>query len=478
MVFSKISVLLEPISESAPCGLDLDLEGDLEFMNFLARADGFLPAAFFTRDADGKVRTFDRSTIVFDSETKTVAELLTRTRDLRLLTLQAKLSILNRQLPDLAVALVAISRLLADRWDVVHPCGENGDYTLRQVTLQTLDDNATVVLPLQHAPLVPSRRFGTIHFRHILVSKGEVAPREGEEFPDEGTIAAAFRDVDLNDLLATRDYIQAIRSALAEIQSIWIAKAGYEQSVTFPKLGALVERILEVLEDAVIRRDSGMALATTHVALSSNDAAASPPDASLSSASRESFGELQSATEASIALDKAAGYFAASEPSSLALLLVRQAQQLVGRSFFDVIQVLVPQHAEQAAVRVGLNLFEIPIERLAGASLKSEDDNDAIANIDDRLSFEKAPLPGNSAAVQQEPCSDHLPKDLSHKLSSFQPRTRFDAIALLEAVSAYYRVHEPASPVPLLVDRACADSRKDFISLLREVLPGLSSTPE
>ncbi len=47
---------LAPISPEAPCGPDLDAEGDLEFMNFLAAVEGQLPSSYFS---------FDRKTIDF-----------------------------------------------------------------------------------------------------------------------------------------------------------------------------------------------------------------------------------------------------------------------------------------------------------------------------------------------------------------------------------------------------------------------------
>ena len=37
-------------------------------------------------------------------------------------------------------------------------------------------------------------------------------------------------------------------------------------------------------------------------------------------------------------------YFCSVEPSNPALLLVRQAQQLIGKSFLEVMQILIPEH--------------------------------------------------------------------------------------------------------------------------------------
>ena len=53
----------------------------------------------------------------------------------------------------------------------------------------------------------------------------------------------------------------------------------------------------------------------------------------------------------------------------------------------------------------------------------------------------------------------------------FVANSRPEAVALLERVLAYYRVAEPTSPVPLLVERAIELSSKSFIDLLGSVLP-------
>jgi type VI secretion system protein ImpA len=56
-------------------------------------------------------------------------------------------------------------------------------------------------------------------------------------------------------------------------------------------------------------------------------------------------------------------------------------------------------------------------------------------------------------------------------VNGFKVTTRQKAIDLLQQVGAFYRLSEPASPIPLLTDRACGLSQKDFLSLLKDVLP-------
>jgi type VI secretion system protein ImpA len=50
-------------------------------------------------------------------------------------------------------------------------------------------------------------------------------------------------------------------------------------------------------------------------------------------------------------------------------------------------------------------------------------------------------------------------------------RTREDALRALDAVAAYFRVHEPSSPVPLFCDRARRLVDKPFLDVLADIAP-------
>ena len=59
-----------------------------------------------------------------------------------------------------------------------------------------------------------------------------------------------------------------------------------------------------------------------------------------------------SLVQARAALAAIADYYSSREPSSPTLPLVRQAHQLIGKSFFDIINILVPSQMDQAAFRI------------------------------------------------------------------------------------------------------------------------------
>jgi type VI secretion system protein ImpA len=49
--------------------------------------------------------------------------------------------------------------------------------------------------------------------------------------------------------------------------------------------------------------------------------------------------------------------------------------------------------------------------------------------------------------------------------------SRADVARTLDRLCEYYRVHEPSSPIPLLLQRAKRLVDKDFLSILRDLAP-------
>jgi type VI secretion system protein ImpA len=53
----------------------------------------------------------------------------------------------------------------------------------------------------------------------------------------------------------------------------------------------------------------------------------------------------------------------------------------------------------------------------------------------------------------------------------YRVESRSQAIALLEQVQRFFRRAEPSSPVPMLCERARALAERDFMGVLKDVLP-------
>ena len=107
-----LSTITEPISDDEPCGPDLDMAFDDDFMNFDAEIQGVLPDRYFS---------FDSGDVNFADYYERLAGLMERTRDIRLLVSLAKLRILEGNLDGYIDVIVAIHELCKEHWMDVHP---------------------------------------------------------------------------------------------------------------------------------------------------------------------------------------------------------------------------------------------------------------------------------------------------------------------------------------------------------------------
>ena len=425
---------LPPVSPDDPCGPDLDLEGDADFLRFVAETEGLLPAK------PENYYELKRESVDFRAAFGQADKLLKRTLDARILVLLAKLSLLNRDLLGFAGFIGNLAWAVGEHWEDLHPRAEEGDYSLRLSQLETLEDNASVLLPLQYAALVESQREGALCYRDQLVATGAAQPRsvtrlsatgEQETTADEKlmpakTIERLLRNVEIEKLVGSFEAVRGLLASCQSIRATTTERLGVQRAPQLPKLEKLVAGMAEFLRAAVFARDPTLApapeLAKEDKETSADEAVAGAAEPAPAFASR---------AEVDAALASAFGYFAASEPTSPALLLIRQARETLGKNLYEVMQLLAPPHADAARVFVGPEgAFTVPVNSLANA-----------------------PTAGLEPA-QSEPAA-----------------SRGAALALIDAVAQHMLRAEPSSPVPYLLERAKSLASRDFLSLLADVLP-------
>jgi type VI secretion system protein ImpA len=294
-----------------------------------------------------------------------------------------------------------------------------------------------VIFPMQYAPLFDTRRSGQISYRSWMVACGEVMARPGENKLSPAAVIEARSDADPDALATSRRTIAAIRNSVLQIRN---AFARQSAAPGLDNLSALVGKIslfidpngAEGSEAATVEDGAAGAISESTV----NESARSSTD-----------GAPTSLAQASDALAAIASYYSQSEPSSPILPLVRQAHQLIGKSFYDVLTILVPTQMDKAAFQIGGDqVFELPIGKLSALSAVPPISSEPAAQAGD----------GSSTAVP-------APR--------FRVSSRSQAIALLDQVQRFFRYSEPSSPVPMLCDRARALAERDFMSVLRDVLP-------
>jgi type VI secretion system protein ImpA len=232
-----------------------------------------------------------------------------------------------------------------------------------------------------------------------------------------------------------RDRFTSSLIDLQKIRDLFVAKVSYEASPQFDQLPAFLTGTKELLDSIITQRVPPDISESTSEARgteeNSEDAAA--PDRSQDGAALH--GEVQTIREASSALHAIVNYYSLAEPSSPARLLVRQAHQLVGKSFVEAMQILAPELVEETRIDITGSL----------------------------------PFSLNFAQLQALAIEDQAAPDEQEEVRSFTVASRQEASELMKAIERCYRKLEPSSPIPLLLERARKFVAKDFATLLREV---------
>ncbi|WP_064033510.1 MULTISPECIES: ImpA family type VI secretion system protein [unclassified Methylosinus] len=452
---------IAPLSDRDPCGPDLDLQGDDDYLNFVAVAEGLLPTEYF-RDGEA----FDASQPAMLAHFDQIGALMRRTRDIRLFCLVARFAILRRDYEQFVGAVHAIAELLTANWEEAHPGAENGSFALRAAALGPLNES-TVIFPLQYMPLCEDRRFGVIHYRAQMCAVGEAKPREGEPILSSLSISQAFRDCERERLVTKRVLIDRLAEALETIHSCFGRMCGFDKTPRLDKIRATVAGMRALLTEAAGDEPKG-------------DAAANgKPEPRHYADSR-----IDAPAHARRALDATMDYFRRHEPSSPVLPLVAKARDIQGKSLAEVLESLVPRHASDAEYEIGdQKFFALPLDLLTQVTPPAEgyceDSGAEIETEPHAPTHEDAEEQSDphydewNEAPTDEPYVDHLPLAAAFPIPPepiFRVATRAEAMQLLDETSRYFQIAEPSSPIPWLIASAKKLAEKDFLSLLGELL--------
>jgi type VI secretion system protein ImpA len=438
--------LLSPVSDAEPCGPDLDEDGDDAYLNYVLGAGNRLPERYINPETGAP---FDRGAVDLKAETSAIAALLERSRDLRLLTLDVRFHALAGQIEGMVEGVAGMAALLDAHWDHVHPRGMDGEFTLRQNTVLALDDRATTVLPLRHAPILVDQRAGSICLNDYMLATGAATPREDERVIDVNQILFLFNSEAHRPRVETvHAALIGLRANLARIATAFAQNTDYAFPVEFDLLSGVAADILKAIEAG--RTDLGAKDETTPppdngATADFPEQASGPTGGGRASAPASAVGAIANQAASAAALLAAEGYFGRNEPSSPALILVHQARLLVGRPLVEALEALLPDNVEYAT---------IPVDPTAGFSI-------GIAKM--RTITED--YVANAEVLADDP----------EVVPSFEARTRAEALQLLAAVSAFYRSAEPSSPIPMMLGRAERFANQSFQSILAELMPRPSS---
>lgn len=436
--------LKDPVSADAPCGPDLEATDDDAFLDYYYEAESRMPERYFTPGIKGPDdefvpgTAFDPASIKHADEKKAITALLKRSRDLRLVSLLARLMALSGRLGDFADAVTGMADLLETFPEDVHPSG-GGD---RRSAVDELGNNAIVAIPLQHINLAGA---GEVTYRKYLAATGQSEPREGEVGLNPGTLTSEIGSP--GNSKAVDAAHGALSQAAAGLHRIQAACLRLENPFN-PTLTATVKAI-EGIQQLIAEGRSDLqpwSETTTPEEVVEEEIANAEDSEMLDDAPIANVpvqdvpaGVIANRAAALQALNVLEGYMATHEPSSPSLLLITQARLLVGRPLVEAIETLMPEHANKTKITLGENTgFVLYMDRLkmlaqeAGAraqSLESED-------------------PGPTPTLE----------------------SRANIAPLLASVETFFRAKEPASPIPVLLFRAKALLDKDFSATVTDLI--------
>ena len=125
---------------------------------------------------------------------------------------------------------------------------------------------------------------------------------------------------------------------------------------------------------------------------------------------------------------------------------------------------------------------------VAGIKEKTSDEVTTFAPLQKELKYLLKFYVNNSSVVEETSSADNTSDDTStvvanaspsravqgqsFDFSTFIPATRAEAVLLLKKSAEYFKINEPNSPIPFLVDRAIRMSSMSFMDLINDVEPG------
>jgi type VI secretion system protein ImpA len=427
-----VDALLLPLSADAPCGPDLVASDDEAFLDYYFEALARLPERFYN-DKTGAM--FDRKSVDLKGETAAIGGLLKRSRDLRLLSLEAQFQILGGQLFGFIDCVRAMAGLLERYPDDVHPHSAE-DATDRRNAIELLDNRATVVLPLEQATLITDRRMDQINWSMYATASGRKPTRAGEPAVDASGIESAFKNVD--NAKAVEELHARLTDCAAALRTIKLTCVTADRNPFGPNLdqvsaavAAILGFLVEVRPDLAPEDAAAAGDAAVSADASENDSGAASPGAAAAS------GAIRDHAGADAALAAAEAYFARREPSSPALFLLRQARALIGRPLVEAITLLLPDVANKAKMDFGAGTgFAMNMDRMR------------------ELSALERPVGGGA----DEP--EMLPAE-----------SRERAAALMSTVETFFRQVEPSSPIPVLLFKAKTFLNRDFSAIVADLFP-------
>lgn len=329
-----VDALSQPLPGAEPAGANLEYD------------DAFVT---LEHDARGKAEQQFGDTLIAAREpdwtdiARRCAQLLTRSRDLRLACLLARAQLRTDGLAGLANALRLLDALCDRMWTVVHPQLDADDTdaivrvnAMAVLSTETQHAQASLLRDLRAAPLASARGIGAIVVRQAEACLGVADPASADaaDAPNAEQIEGAIRDQ------YARTASNPARDALAAAQAL---SATLQRHGAALDLQALIKRLqpLAQLFDKALGRAGAV------------DAAPAELDAP-EPIRRSAGGPIGSREDALHWLERVCEYLERNEPTNPAPLLIRRAKRMMTMPFVELVNEMAPEAMESIRKIAGI----------------------------------------------------------------------------------------------------------------------------
>lgn len=323
--------LSQPISEDQPCGEDLEYDPEFQQMEAMLQTrseqefgDTVIPGTGPDWRGVGKQ----------------AESILKRTRDLRALSYAAISQLHTSGLAAFRDGLEALNDCMEKFWEPIYPLldvEDNNDATMRLNTLQVLNDRNMVGEGIERSPLVVLKGVGGFSYHDIELAEGKADPSSGEEAQDIALIQGAFGEASLEDMTALGGAVGGIIEQLDRCVTLWSSLATDAAALD-------VDETMKSLKDVLHAINTYAPVAAA--AVSGEDVVEMVEAAAAAPAT----GVINDRTDVVRMIDRICEYYTVHEPSSPVPLLLRRAQRLVAKSFYEILEDMVPDSINQARI--------------------------------------------------------------------------------------------------------------------------------
>ncbi len=347
-----ITSLLEPISSTAPSGIELRYEPD-----FQALQDEIEPKTDY-EVVNGKevpkVRPRDWSGLH-----QTALTLSAKGRDLRLLIILLRTGLATGGAAAAHQGLQLIRESLDRYWEDLHPALDREETDpmeqafARINALRQLAGSDSVLMDLREATIVDSRGLGGLSLRDIEIASGRTAPSPGHKAPDASLVGAVFKMCEPENVQATRQALSAALEEVAGIERVVGEKLGDPTAV--PDLEPLAATLRSMIQEIDTHSGAKAPSRPEPTAVEAGTPMSNGHDTGANLAPQRAGGRLDSRDDVVAALDQILDYYRRREPSSPIPMVVERVKRLVPLSFMDLMEDLAPSSVKELKGVAGLD---------------------------------------------------------------------------------------------------------------------------